>query len=162
LRFLEDITDRAGVWLAALGGVTLVSMMLLIVVNMFLRQISRPFGATVEVVAWLSATTISLSLAYSQMKKAHISIDMVTGRFPRRVRLVIRSLMLLVGAGLFSLGAYRLVLYALNLRDIGTVSNTLLWPFWPMVLVAALGVAFFVWRLLLDIAGGLDKGWSHE
>jgi hypothetical protein len=30
------------------------------------------------------------------------------------------------------------------------------------VLVAVLGVAFFVWRLLLDIAGGLDKGWSHE
>jgi TRAP-type C4-dicarboxylate transport system permease small subunit len=161
LRFLEDITNRASVWLAAVGGVTLVAMMLVIVVNMFLRQLNRPFGATVEVVAWLSAITIALSLGYSQTKKAHISIDMVTGRFPKRIRLAIKSFMLFIAVTLFALAAYRLVLYALNLRDIGTVSNTLLWPFWPMVLVAALGVGFFVWRLVLDIMLGLEKGWRE-
>lgn len=162
MRLLQDITNRAAVGLAAIGGVTLVAMMMIIVVNMFLRQLDRPFGATVEVVAWLSAITISLSLGYSQFKKAHISVDMVTGRFPRRVRLVIKSLMLLAAVVLFSLATYRLVLYAFNLRDVGTLSNTLLWPFWPMVLVAAVGMAFFVWRIALDIAAGLSEGWSNE
>jgi TRAP-type C4-dicarboxylate transport system permease small subunit len=158
LRFLEDITGRLTIWLAWIAGVTLVAMMLVTVANMFLRQVAEPFGATVEVVAWLAAVTTALSLAYSQVKRAHISIDMVTARFPRIVRLIVANLMLLVSDFLFLLATWKMVTFALDLREIGTVSNTLLIPYWPIVLVSAFGVAFFSWRLLLDILQSIKQG----
>jgi len=54
------------------AGSALLMMVFLVVGNIVMRQISSSFGGTTEMVGWLTAVVVSLSLAYSQLTKAHI------------------------------------------------------------------------------------------
>ncbi|GAB4260410.1 MAG: hypothetical protein Kow00122_17520 [Thermoleophilia bacterium] len=154
MRFLEGVSARLTTVLAAVAGVTLVGMMLLTVANMVLRQVAVPFGATAEVVGWLSALTTALALSYSQVKKAHIAIEMVTDRLPPGARAALVGVMRLVSLALFVLMTWQLAGYATNIRRLGTLSETLRISYYPLVYLVALGVAAFCLRLLVETLSG--------
>lgn len=64
------------------AGSALLMMVFLVVGNIVMRQVSSSFGGTTEMVGWLTAVVVSLSLAYSQLTKAHIELDLLVEHLP--------------------------------------------------------------------------------
>jgi TRAP-type C4-dicarboxylate transport system permease small subunit len=98
--------------------------------------------------------TTALALSYSQVKKAHIAIEMVTDRLPPRARAALVGVMRLVSLALFVLMTWQLAGYATNIRRLGTLSETLRISYYPLVYLVALGVAAFCLRLLVETLSG--------
>jgi TRAP-type C4-dicarboxylate transport system permease small subunit len=148
---IEKAANRFGDWLGVVAGVLLVSIMLLIVVNIILRQVASPFGGTAEVVGYLSAMCAGLSLLYSQKRKAHIAIDIVTGHMAKRPRAALTAVMNLIATVIFGMASWQIGGRALALAKNGTLSSTLQMRFYPFIWVVCVCFVLFTLRIFVDV-----------
>ena len=140
--------------ITALSGVAAAAVLMMLVVtvgNIVLRLLGQPFSGTFEVVGMLSVIVNGLALAEAQRRKSHIAIDLIIGRAPIRAQLWAGAIVTVVSAVMFALLAQQLVSYGMNLRDAGSVSESLRLPYWPLALVLALGVCGLLLALLSDL-----------
>lgn len=142
------IISRVFVWIA---GSALVAMMTLAVVNMFLRAFFVPFGATWEMIAFLTAITTAFALGYGQLHKVHVSIELVVRHFPPRMRAIVESITNILSIFLFSIAAWQLYLYAGRVQDRGILSETLRIPFYPLIYAVAIAFVSFALVLIADL-----------
>lgn len=142
-KFNEHL-NKVFVWIA---GSALVAVMMLAVVNMFLRAFFVPFGATWELIGFLTAIITAFSLGYSQLYKVHVTIDLVVQRFRPRTRVVLESITNMLSVFLFGAAAWHIFLLAGRVQERGILSETLRIPFYPIIYAVA--VAFFCFTLVL-------------
>ncbi|MDP2916793.1 MAG: TRAP transporter small permease, partial [Dehalococcoidia bacterium] len=78
-RWLERIAGSLGWWFNGAGAAILALMMGLVTVDVCLRFFfNRPLSGTYEIVELMMAVLVFGALAYTAIKKSHISIDAVT------------------------------------------------------------------------------------
>ncbi len=147
---LERLCARLNLWTAWLAGGALVFMMLISVINIVLRIISRPFGGATEMVGWLAALTAALALGYTQMNKGHVAIDLLVSRFSRRTRAVLDSMISFIILALAVLAARQLTVHAGNLWQRGSLSETMHIAYFPFTYVVAFSFLFLALTLLVD------------
>ncbi len=147
LHYLDKLNLLISRIFVCIAGSALVAMMTLAVINMFLRAFYVPFGATWEVVAFLTAITTAFALSYAQLHKVHVSIDLVVRHFPPRTRAILESITHFLSICLFGIAAWHLYLYAGRVQAQGVLSETLRIPFYP--LIYAVSVAFVSFTLVL-------------
>lgn len=162
MRLLELLSNNLNRILAAIAGGSLVAMMLVTVGNMIVRAVYVPFGATSEVVGWLAAITTGFALGYAQINKAHVTIDLVVERFPKRVQSLVESIMLLLSMVFFSIATWQLILYGERLRKLGGLSETLRLPYYYFVYAVAIGLACLMLALAVDFLRKLQGVVSDE
>lgn len=151
--------EKIGDWLGIAANAIMIGAMLLTVANVVLRILFRlPFGGTSEVVGWCCAVLTALALVYSQKRKAHIAIDVVTSHINTRVRTIIQGLGLLVGTVMFAMGAWQIFVRAASMQRSGLLSNTLQVAFYPLLWLTGIGVVFFAIGLLLEGLADVAKG----
>ncbi|MGR4070089.1 TRAP transporter small permease [Billgrantia sp. C5P2] len=144
--------------LLALAGGALLAMVLLVVTNIVMRQVASSFGGTTEVVGWLTAVVVALSLAYAQVTKAHIDLDMLVARLPRRLQHGIQALVLLASLLFFAMVAFKLWQYGLLAMQRGTLSQSLRLAVYPIIYLVAFGFTAFCLVLLVDVLECLKRG----
>lgn len=132
-----------------IAGVILICSMLLIVINGFVRIFTVPFGATVEVVSWCAAIVTVFSLGATQISKGHVSIDIITNKFPKIVQRVLDIIFTIIAIAFFSLVSYQMYLYGMSLK--GTLSSTLRIEYWPLLIVVAFGFISLITTLLINL-----------
>jgi len=147
---LERLSARLNQWTAWLAGGALVSMMLISVINIVLRIVSRPFGGTTEMVGWLAALTAAFALGYTQMNKGHVAIDLLVSRFSHRTRAVLDSMISFIILALAVLAARQLTVHAGNLWQRGSLSETMHIAYFPFTYVVAFSFLFLALTLLVD------------
>ena len=92
--------------------VTLTLMMLLTVADVILRSFKRPIVGTYEVVAFSGAIVIGFSVPLTSWMRGHVSVDIVTSRFSKKVKDIFNIATRCVAIGLFILiGINEIVLY---------------------------------------------------
>lgn len=156
LRGLIRVSESVSRALAGVAGFALVGMMLILVANVVLRTVATPLNGTLDLISLAAAVVFGLSLGEAQCRQAHVSIDVLVGRFRKGIRLAFGVVVTVASAALFVQLATSLVAYGLNLRDEGAATETLGIPIWPWVLVVAVvGVG----GLVLAFAGDLAKAW---
>ena len=117
-----------------LGGIVLI-----IVVDIALRYVfNRPLAYSVELVELALALIVFFGIVACTAQRGHININILLARFPKRGQAGINGFFYFLSAGLFGLIAWRCVIYAMQLRDMGQVSMMLKLPYFPFVLVVAL------------------------
>ena len=136
--------------LARIAGFSLVAMVFLTVVNMVLRVVYAPLGATAEIVGWLSAITIAFALGYTQIYRGHVMVTMLVEKFPPRLQKIVEGAGLLVGVLLFAVVTWEMFLYGLRLQQINVLSESLGVAFYPFVHAIALAFAGLTLALLAD------------
>ena len=120
------------------GEVILGGIVLLIVADIILRYVfNRPIAYTVEVVEVALSIIVFFGIIICTAQRGHVNMDILLTRFPRRVQGAVNSFLYLLSAGLFGLIAWRCVIYAMQLQDMGRVSIMLRLPSYPFVLVIA-------------------------
>lgn len=134
-----------------IGGVSLVVMTAIACANMFMRLFGTPLSPAYELVSYLGATTVSLPLGYAQLKKSHISVDILASRFPGHVRKVTSGITLVLSTGLFSLAAWKVGQHATNLMRTGELSETTRMPFYPFTYAVAISCGLLAFCLLVDL-----------
>ncbi len=151
-------TERAVVWLAALGGLIVLVQMVWISYGVIVRYVfNAPDGTVTEATAMLLFPVAFAGLAYALKEDAYPKVTMLTDRLARPLRKVVEiinmALMLGVG-GFFAVAAVQATFRSF---ESGAASEILLWPrylFWAPGAIAL--VAFAVYaslRLALLLAG---------
>lgn len=148
---VNGVIDRFITVLAGIAAVAVLLMLLVTVGNIGLRLFAEPFNGTFEVVGMLSVVVNGLALAEAQRRKSHIAIDLLIEKAPIRAQLVVGAVVTLISIVMFFLLAQNLVSFGLNLRDVGSVSESLRLPYWPLALVLAVGIAGLLLALVSDL-----------
>ena len=144
------------------GGVILVMMMLLTVIDVILRYLGRPITGTFELMSFAGALVAGLAIAQTSMDGAHVNVDMLSQALPPQRRDVLLVFTKLVGNGIFALLAWALFLKGNDLYKTHEVSLTLHVPYYPV----AYGLSFCslveCLVLLSDILKTMFRGGEHE
>lgn len=146
------VIDRIITTLAGIAAVAMLLMLVVTVGNIVLRLMAEPYNGTFEIVGMLSVVVNGLALAEAQRHKSHIAIDLLIEKTPIRAQLVVGAIVTVISGVMFFLLAQNLVSYGLNLRDAGSVSESLRLPYWPLALVLAVGVGGLLLALVSDLA----------
>lgn len=125
--------------------------MLLAMGNIIIRAFYRPFGATYEVISFLSTIVFAFALGASQIKKVHVTVDLLIDKLPQQVRKTLEILVCLLSVALFSTITWQMLLYAGRLHQRSHVSDALMVPISPLVYSLAFGFAFISFVLIVDL-----------
>ncbi len=149
--FLERGIGRLSLVLAAVAAVVLAFMMFLMVTDVFCRYLlNRPILGAFEITEFMMIILVFFSIARAQIKKAHISVDVLILKLPRRTQQIFQAIGSLLGLGLFSLMAWQMALHALRVYRAHQRSIDLGLPVFPFALMAALGTAIFCLTLIVS------------
>jgi len=124
--------------LIAVAGMSVLAMMAITCADVILRLkwINRPFVGAYDIVKIAGALSLATALPYTTAVKGHVAIEYFFHKLNRCGRIVLDTLIRLLGMALFAFFAWRSVVYGLNLHRNGQVSQTLQLPvFWvPFVI----------------------------
>lgn len=122
----------------------------------------QPIPGTFELTEFMLVLIVFAALGYTQVRRGHISIDVVVSRFSPRTQSVIDSITYLLSLALFSLVTWQSAVYAHRLFEERDVSGILLVPIYPFLIVVALGSFLFCLVLLVNFLSSLAKVVKHE
>jgi TRAP-type C4-dicarboxylate transport system permease small subunit len=119
-------------------------MMLLMAADVVARYVfkSAILGAY-ELTENFMVVVVGFSFAYTQMKRRHIRVDILTNILPQKVRHALESVCMLISAGLVGVFSYAQVLQTISVQQAGTTSTVLRFSLWPFNLVLAIGMTVF-------------------
>jgi TRAP-type C4-dicarboxylate transport system permease small subunit len=154
------------IWLAvgkstqSLAGATIIIMFLVTLFEVFGRLVWRPIPGAWEMISFLGGIVIGLSIPYTSQKKAHVNVDFLINRMPKKIQNVTNGATRLIALTFFGLVGFALISMGIDYKEANEVSTTMKIPFYPLAI--GMGVVFFVQavQFLLDflkICGG-----SHE
>jgi TRAP-type C4-dicarboxylate transport system permease small subunit len=139
--------------LLAIGGVLLLATVFLTSANIFLRLVWVPIDGTFELVGFFGAVLTAFALGYTQMRKGHISIDIITMQYPAHIQKVILGINGLICGLFFLLCGWRLGIWAGTISAEGEVTETLRIVFYPFVYCVAFGCFVLAFVLFVDFLG---------
>ena len=133
------------------GGAALLLLVLLATANVALRILHVPASGTYEVVSFLGAIVTAGALAYTQKRKDHIVVDILSEKFPGPVKRTLDSVNYAITMVLFALISWQTFLWGRRLWQTGEISETLKIAYHPFVFGVSLGFAAMALTLLLDL-----------
>ena len=141
------------------GGVSLLALTLLATMNVALRIFQVPVGGTYEVVSFLGAIVTAGALGYTQKRKDHIVVDILSDKFPAKVKRVLDQVSYALLLVFFSIVSWQTFVYARRLMQTGEMSETLRIAYYPFVFLVSFGFAVLALTVLLDL---IETVWTRE
>jgi TRAP-type C4-dicarboxylate transport system permease small subunit len=154
-RFSELL--RRAMMIAA--GVSLLALTLLATMNVALRIFQVPVGGTYEVISFLGAIVTAGALGYTQKRKDHIVVDILSDTFPAPVKRVLDRVSYALILVFFSIVSWQTFVYGNRLLVTGELSETLKIPYYPFVFLVSIGFAVLALTILLDL---VETVWNRE
>lgn len=125
----------------AAGGVALLLLTGVAAANVLFRIIHVPFRGTYEFVSFLGAVATASALGYTQSRKGHILVNILSERFPEPLRAFLDRVSALINGLFFSLLSWQIFVWGGKIARSGEVSETLKIVYHPFVFAVALGFA---------------------
>jgi TRAP-type C4-dicarboxylate transport system permease small subunit len=153
-RFSELL--RRGLMIA--GGVSLLALTLLATMNVALRIFRVPVSGTYEVVSFLGAIVTAGALGYTQKRKDHIVVDILSEKFPAKVKRALDRVSYAILLVFFSIVSWQTFVYGKRLLLTGELSETLKIAYHPFVFLVSAGFAVLALTIFLDL---LETVWTR-
>ena len=147
---LSKITELLNKTLTFLAGLILIVMVLLTCANIVFRMFWVPISGTYELMGFAGALLTAFALAYTQVKKGHISVDVLVNVFPQKAQWVLSAINNGMCFIFFMLAGWQLAIKANTLRTTGEVTETLRIIYYPFTYAVALGCVVLALILLTD------------
>ncbi len=130
-----------------LSTVCLALMMFLTALDVGLRYLfNSPIPGALEVVEYMMALIVPFALTITAFERAHIGVELVMDRFPKRFRACVACVTNLMVLALYALITWQSFLFIFQQHDSGMTSAVLLIPQYPFV--ASLTAAFALLSLI--------------
>jgi len=153
----ERLTYALNRWLNWIGAAALLLMVFLVCSNILGRLFIQPIKGVYEIVGFLGGIAIGFAMGYTQIKKGHISVEILVLRLRPRARAIVNSIGYLICFFLFALMAWQHANFATSTWKVGEVSETLKIPFFPLIYGVAFGCIALCLVLLVDFLKSLSK-----
>jgi TRAP-type C4-dicarboxylate transport system permease small subunit len=137
-------------FLLGIGGVAVVLIMTLATVNVALRLFSLPLRGVYEIITYMGAVAVASALGYTQRRKDHIIVDIITEKYGRTSRRIADTISYLLMTVFFFLIAKTLFTWGLFVSASGEVSETLKIAYYPFVLFVSAGFVMLSVTCLAD------------
>ena len=150
--YLEKINDFLNKILMVVGSLAVLLLMSIATVNAFMRLpfLKTTWRGAYETVGFLGAIVIAFALGYTQKRKDHIVVDILTDKFPKRVNRVLDGINYFITTIFFAIVSWQVFVWGLKISKSGEVSETLKIVFHPFVYSVSLGFAVFSLTLIID------------
>ena len=134
--------------LVVMAGLGVLTMVAVTCIDVILRLpgINRSLFGAYDIVKITGALTLAATLPYTTAVKGHVAIEYFFHKLNRRGRIVVDTIIRLMGMTLFGFLSWRSFIYGLDLYRTGQVSQTLQLPvFWiPYVIGFCCGIVVLV------------------
>jgi len=159
MSYLEKINVFLNKILMILGSAAVLLLMSIATVNAFLRIpfIKSTWRGAYETVGFLGAIVIAFALGYTQKRKDHIVVDILTEKFPKRINRILDGINYLVTTIFFAIVTWQVFVWGMKISKSGEVSETLKIIFHPFIYSVALGFAVFSLTLIIDFFKNLKS-----
>ncbi len=156
---LERFNDFLNKILMFVGSIAVLLLMSIATVNAFLRVpfIRSTWRGAYETVGFLGAIVIAFALGYTQKRKDHIVVDILTDKFPKPVNRILDGVSYLITMVFFAIVAWQVFVWGMKISRSGEVSETLKIIFHPFIFSVAFGFAVFSLTLIIDFVNNLKK-----
>ena len=154
LEKIRDLLDKA---FLVLGGVAVLALMALATGNVCFRVFGMPYRGAYELVAFLGALVTAFALGYTQRKKSHIVVDILTETFRPGVKKVLDGISYFIGMVFFALISWVIFRWGIQIAQSGELSETLKVIYYPFIFSVSLGFAFLCLTLIVDFLITLQR-----
>ena len=144
-------------FLLGIGGIATVLVMTLATVNVILRLFADPIRGVYEIIAYMGAISIATALGYTQRKKDHIVVDIISEKYGPFARTVADTISYIIMTAFFSMVTVTLFTWGLKLASSGEVSETLKIVYHPFVLCVAIGFGVLSITCFADVIRSASK-----
>ena len=139
--------------------------MLLVTAHVFMRIIvNSPIAGLTDYVGLITVVFIVMSIPWIEKEKGHIKVDFVKEYLPVKTQRVIFTIVEFISNAVIIVVVWRLILYSMNCFKVGSMTYVVYIPFWPFVVLAAIGMFFFfltsVVNYISEISSWARKGES--
>lgn len=134
--------------------VVLFGMMLIQVTDVAGRYLfNKPLKLTMDYLELGMAIVVFWGLSFCASENSHVRVDVITVHINKRVQKVIDRFTFSFGAFILALITWRFVLRAWGIiqNPPGPVTYTMFIPYWPFLIMAAIGCFFFFLETLIRI-----------
>jgi TRAP-type C4-dicarboxylate transport system permease small subunit len=154
---LEKVNVFLNKILMVLGSVAVLLLMAIATTNAFLRVpfIKSTWRGAYETVGFLGAIVIAFALGYTQKRKDHIVVDILTAKFPKRVNRVLDGINYFITMIFFAIISWQVFVWGMKISRSGEVSETLKIVFHPFIYSVSFGFAVFSLTLIIDFLKNL-------
>jgi len=154
---LERVNDFLNKILMFLGSVAVLLLMSIATVNASLRIpfIKSTWRGAYETVGFLGAIVIAFALGYTQKRKDHIVVDILTEKFPKKVNRILDGINYFITTIFFAIISWQVFVWGMKVSRSGEVSETLKIVFHPFIYSVAFGFAVFSLTLIIDFINNL-------
>lgn len=130
-----------------------------IVVDVVLRYgFNMPLPASFDIGQLTMITLVFLPIAYIQLEKAHLRVDLVTNCLPPTGRMVASTTTTIVCIAVVTILVWQSTANTLSLARIGMVSQVGGVPFYPFAALVSIGCALLLVALLRDLLSEIVEG----
>jgi TRAP-type C4-dicarboxylate transport system permease small subunit len=157
MNYLDKFNKFLNKILMILGGIAVLSLMGLATGNVVLRIFHMPYRGAYEIVSFLGAVVIAFALAYTQKRKGHIVVDILTEKFPKKLNRVLDAINYFVTLIFFSVITWQTFVWGMKIWESNEVSETLKVIYYPFVFCVSLGFAVLAFTLLVDLLQTFQK-----
>ena len=147
LEKISRILNRTFMWIA---GAFMAAMILVTCANIFFRIVWVPIKGTFELMGLFGAVATAFVLGYTQLKKAHISVDILVNGFSQRIRTVFNGINYFICMIFFAVLGWQISRLATTIWKTGEVTETLRIIYYPFTYGVALGCFLLALVLLVD------------
>ncbi|OPY81770.1 MAG: Tripartite ATP-independent periplasmic transporter [Syntrophorhabdus sp. PtaU1.Bin153] len=157
MKYLESLVNALNRISMILAGIAVLALMVLATGNVALRIFHIPYRGAYEIVSFLGALVIAGALGYTQQRKNHIVVDILTEKFPKKVHRFLDIINYGVTLVFFGIMAWQTYLFGMKIWESHEVSETLKVVFHPFIFGVSIGFALLSLNLLLDFLKALLK-----
>ncbi len=151
LNYLEKLNRLLNKILLFIGSIAVLLLMSIATINVVLRYPFKiPWRGAYEVVGFLGAVVIAFALGYTQNRKDHIVVDILSEKFPKRLNRVLDGISYFVTMIFFAIVSWQVFIWGMKISKSGEVSETLKIIFHPFIYSVSLGFAVFSLTLIVD------------
>jgi TRAP-type C4-dicarboxylate transport system permease small subunit len=158
MKYLEQITVYLNKVFLIVGGVAVLALMSVATGNVVLRIFHIPFRGAYEIVSFLGAVVIAFALGYTQQRKGHIVVDILTDKFPKKLSKMLDVVSHLVTTVFFAIVAWQIYRVGMQIWESGELSETLKMIYHPFIFVVSLGFVTLSLTALVQLMSDMRSG----
>jgi TRAP-type C4-dicarboxylate transport system permease small subunit len=162
MELLDKISRFLNQMLIWVAGIFLVGMISLTCANIFLRLVWVPVKGVIELMGFFGAIITAFALGYTQIKKGHISVDVLVNRFSEKTKSILNATNYFICMIFFAVAGWQMVVWASTLRRTGELTETLRMVYYPFTYAVAFGCLVLALVLMVDLLKLIIKGKGAE
>lgn len=151
-KIYTDTLRAAVMLLAGVTGFCIMAMVLLTSADVIMRLFGRPIIGVFDLVRVLGALAMAAALPYTTALKGHVAIEYFFQKLNRTGRILVDTVVRILGIGLFAMLAWESVRIGTNLKERGEVTATLqlpiFWVSWVIGLCCVLVMLVILYNVL--------------